>query len=85
MVAEQLHAFEHRNDNHCTNTETHFCTQEHHCTLCDFVQLSSETKDSSVQIKAHLTLTAQLIVFYQVVSLEQPNFNYSLRGPPAIV
>jgi hypothetical protein len=82
MVAEQIHAFEHRFENHCTNTETHYCTPKHHCTLCDFVKLTSDTSGTDNQIKADSVLTAHKINFYQAVSLEQPNFNYSLRGPP---
>jgi hypothetical protein len=64
--------------------QKHTSVQEHHCALCDFVPLSSETSDSSVQINDNFILTAHLIVFYQEVSFEQPKFNYSLRGPPVV-
>jgi hypothetical protein len=84
FVIEQVHAFEHLEDKHCTDTETHYCTPEHHCKLCDFVQLTSDSHDSEIQIKAELVLTANDIYFYQAVSFEHPKFNYSLRGPPAV-
>ncbi|MBL0052918.1 MAG: hypothetical protein IPP29_16095 [Bacteroidetes bacterium] len=84
MVAEQVHAFEHRHDTHCTNTETHYCTPEHHCTLCDYVQLTSDTPVSDFQLKADLILAAYEPNFYQSVVVTKHNFIHSLRGPPTV-
>jgi hypothetical protein len=84
FVAEQIHAFEHRNDRHCTNTETHFCIPEHHCSYCDFVKLTSDTPASENLLKPDLVLTSSKINFYQTASFEQLKFNFSLRGPPSI-
>lgn len=84
MVAEQLHAFEHQEDKHCTNAETHYCTPEHHCTLCDFVQFTSLVIDYSSPLNADLILSAHQSNFYQSVVVSKHNFVYSLRGPPSV-
>lgn len=84
FVAEQIHAFEHRKDKHCTNTETHYCTPEHHCSYCDFVKLTSDTPNSDNLLKADLVLTSSKNNFYQTSSFELLKFNFSLRGPPSI-
>ncbi|MBK7854372.1 MAG: hypothetical protein IPJ79_05230 [Bacteroidetes bacterium] len=84
MVAEQVHSFEHRHDKHCTNTETHYCTTEHHCTLCDFVKLTSYTYVSETQLKAGIIITAHKTDFYKSVVVTKYNTVHPLRGPPAV-
>lgn len=84
MVAVQVHSFEHRHDKHCTNTETHYCTPEHHCTLCDFVQITSNTSVSETQLKAGIIITAHKTDFYKSVVVTKYNTVHPLRGPPAV-
>lgn len=84
FAAEQIHAFEHRTDKHCTNSQTHFCTPEHHCSYCDFVKLTSITPVNDNQLQADLVLTSHKINFYETVAFEQPKFSFSLRGPPSV-
>lgn len=84
MVAEQLHSFEHRHDKHCTNTETHYCTPEHHCTLCDFVQLTSYISVSETQLEASTIITAHKTDFYKSVVVAKHYTVYPLRGPPTV-
>ena len=84
LVAEQVHFFEHRNDKHCTNTETHFCTQEHHCTLCDYVQSTVDTPVSDDAIKIGVIQKVHKTDFYQIEVVTKLNFVHSLRGPPTI-
>jgi len=48
-VETQLHAFEHSSDVHCSASDKHFHTQEHHCSICDFTATDSNvTTDESV-------------------------------------
>jgi hypothetical protein len=43
MVEKQVHAFEHRNEVHCSATDKHFHEQEHNCSICDFTSTDSST------------------------------------------
>lgn len=41
MVEKQAHAFEHRDDIHCSATDKHFHELEHHCNICDYTSTDS--------------------------------------------
>lgn len=41
MVEKQLHAFEHRDEVHCSATDKHFHELEHNCPICDFTSTDS--------------------------------------------
>ena len=82
MVVEQVHSFERRDDKHCTKTETHYCTPEHHCTLCNFVKLASNTPVSENQLKADIIIAAHKTGFYQSIVVTKYNTVQPLRGPP---
>jgi len=43
MVEKQLHAFEHRDEAHCSATDKHFHELEHSCSICDFTATDSGT------------------------------------------
>ncbi|MCW3103049.1 MAG: hypothetical protein JWO09_1489 [Bacteroidetes bacterium] len=43
VVEKQLHAFEHRDEAHCSATDKHFHEQEHNCSICDFTATDSAT------------------------------------------
>jgi hypothetical protein len=42
-IEKELHAFEHKDDLHCTSNDKHFHEQEHTCSVCDFNCSSSSS------------------------------------------
>ena len=49
-IEKQIHAFEHRADEHCTASDKHFHVLEHSCSICDFtITDSNATPQTDVQ------------------------------------
>lgn len=43
MIEKEVHGFECSSDIHCTASEKHFHSLEHHCAICDFTISNSNT------------------------------------------
>jgi hypothetical protein len=85
IVTEELHAFSHADDFHCTEkSTTHFHKAEHHCPICDFVPAVSDKPFQSVQILSDAIYTIVSFSFYQSIVAEKHDYNFSLRAPPTI-
>jgi hypothetical protein len=41
QAEKQIHAFQHKNDTHCSTTDKHFHNPEHNCSICDFTATDS--------------------------------------------
>ncbi|HNQ61753.1 MAG TPA: hypothetical protein PKJ62_05135 [Bacteroidia bacterium] len=85
LISEQVHIYEHSNDERCSTKGTHYCISDHHCTLCDFVQLTSCDPKSEGDTQLIFAYSVPFVEFYQSVVLSQNSFNFSLRAPPALV
>ena len=65
-----MHDLEHLTDSHCpTKTETHLHTQEHNCSICDFIIIDANSPAP----------------FDYKVDLEVGRFNYSFTSSEAIL
>ncbi len=85
-VERGLHGYSHKDDTHCTSTtEKHFHTQEHDCSICDFIINISDTP-----IKSNYSFVAQTfnLVFAVQIPISATSsacaYFFSLRGPPTI-
>lgn len=82
MVEQQLHAFEHSADKHCTASTKHFHEQEHHCDICDFTLTDS---NCSANADYQYIVSVQHALFSSVIeSLYIPGIfqNLPSRAPP---
>jgi hypothetical protein len=83
-IEKQLHAFEHRSDEHCVATDKHFHAQEHHCSICDFTVApnhpSAETKFQFI------LFSTSFLYVSQRVSTPIATTDYLLpsRAPPIV-
>ena len=85
LVAEEVHTFEHRNDSHCTErSTTHFHEMEHHCSMCDFVHLTSDTPFRNKQILEIEIYKVLCFNYYLLFEVAKHNCTFLLRGPPTI-
>ena len=84
-ITEIVHSFRHSNDFHCTELfAIHFHETEHHCAICDYVPATSDKPNIQRFTSFPPYQTHELLAFYQTISFEQHNFNFSLRGPPTV-
>ena len=84
FVEKELHHLSHINDLHCCIKVTHFDSQEHHCTICDFANDFSGTP-----VIFHFNLLIAIIkdinfLFTEDFSLQQNTFFRPLRAPPIL-
>ena len=81
-IEKQLHAFEHREDVHCTAVNKHFHTQEHSCSICDFTITDS---NASPDVDFQFIISAKHFSFQPFIeSVNTPNAfqNLPSRAPP---
>ena len=84
QVEKSLHALEHHDEFHCTESETHYHEAEHHCSICDY-EVSHLISPVSVFQFEYLTLCiSQPEVEFAAQYVKQPLQWASLRGPPFI-
>jgi hypothetical protein len=82
MVAEVLHAWHHSHEVQCTDNQIHYCTPKHHCSLCDYVPLSSGMPVTATYGFVQLFALVEQPVFYNAAVVYVPLWVPSLRGPP---
>ncbi len=86
-IAEKVvHELGHLNDKHCEIKATHFCEQEHHCSICDYIFSSSVAilPNENPQIIAFPQNNFN--VFFEVFLSPKTSLKYTLplRGPPTV-
>ncbi len=82
MVEKQVHAFEHKEDKHCTANAKHFHEQEHYCDICDFTLTDS---NCSANAGYQCVAPVQQVLFSSLPeNLYTPGAfqNLSSRAPP---
>ncbi len=85
FVQKELHVFEHSHDFHCASkTERHIHPEQHHCLVCEYNILPSETAALAV-LKAEPTkVNTEVISFYKESSILHHKYSFLLRGPPIL-
>jgi hypothetical protein len=83
FAVTEIHHHHHKDDLHCNDKSSfHFHQEEHHCTVCDFIQGFSDKDELP-----HLAIF-QNIVTGKTLSLKTdfhysfPSYLFSLRAPP---
>lgn len=85
IITEAVHTHEHQNDFHCTEKNTrHLHVAEHHCSICDFLPLSSNAPIHYNHLSFSGIFTNAIFSFYKTIALIKHSYNFSLRAPPAI-
>lgn len=84
LVVEEVHTYGHRNDFHCTASDTHFHELEHHCTICDYIPYTSDNTFQENTFSFLEIYTTVCFNYYESVAVLNRHFNFSLRGPPTI-
>ncbi len=84
QIEQQVHAFEHLNDSHCSSTDNHFHEQEHSCDICDYTFPSHFTSISSdFSIKNTISDFDYQFTFYSKFSNKNIN-QLPARAPPLV-
>lgn len=83
IVETMHHELENLQDEHCGETETHYCPKEHSCDLCDYVFAASTTPPKN-NTSLNVTILESDYSFVAIKSqfVSQTKFTFSLRGPP---
>lgn len=82
-VTEEVHAYMHRNDFHCTaKTEKHLHQQGHHCAICDFVPLIYDKPSFDNHIEVYKSWNTIFFAFHPVFIVVKNIRTFSLRAPP---
>ncbi len=82
QIEQQLHAFEHSDDFHCTSSDKHFHEQEHVCSICDYIIPDKE----ETPVSDCLIINNFVIIKYHKANFIKQSENYfnnlSARAPP---
>lgn len=85
MAEKVLHELGHLDDEHCEIQSTHFCKQEHNCSVCDYVFSSSSSAISPNEQEQLIAFSQDIssniigIISNTTTSLKN---TLPLRGPP---
>lgn len=83
-VGKALHELEHTAEEHCDEADTHFCGEDHSCSICDFIFATS----ASSIVEGNQTFVFKLYASESVAQhfvpciISSPKYTFSLRGPP---
>lgn len=84
QIEQQIHAFEHLDDFHCSSSDKHFHEQEHTCAICDYtVPDKNEPTEANfciVQYAADFNYSSTYFFHFS----EKNNYNLSARAPPIV-
>ncbi len=79
-----IHSIGHADEFHCTEkSDKHFHEKEHHCSVCDYIQVLADELAESFVYKTRQCTNTFLSVFYLQVKSLFLKYNFLLRGPPA--
>ncbi len=82
-ATEIVHSYCHSNDLHCTERlAIHFHESEHHCTICDYIPVTSNKTTFQFFTSFIPNLSLEYFTLYRTISFEQHKYHFSLRGPP---
>jgi hypothetical protein len=84
LAEKEMHALEHSSDAHCTASDIHLHSLEHHCAICDFTITDS---DKPTDIAVHFILSVSSFSFQQLTeSVHTPSAFQDLpsRAPPIV-
>ena len=85
QVTEEVHAFQHRNDRHCTERNAvHLHEFEHGCFLCYYVPQTADEQAAPTFITEPAWVHRSFPVFHRTRFLDRTQIGYALRGPPAV-
>ena len=84
MVEKVMHELGHLDDEHCEIQATHFCKQEHNCSICDYIFSSSSaiSPDEQEQIIAFSQDINSNIIGITSNTTNSLKYTLPLRGPP---
>lgn len=84
MVEKAGHELGHLDADHCESKGLHYCAQEHHCEICDYVlSSSSEPSENSREFKLPARHLEKETIIFAAEPVSTFKFIISLRGPPA--
>ncbi|HMQ63120.1 MAG TPA: hypothetical protein PKE06_20725 [Flavilitoribacter sp.] len=85
QVTEEIHAFQHRNDKHCTERNAvHLHEFEHGCFICYYVPQTADEQAAPSFITQPVWVLRSFAVSHVTPFRDQTQIGYALRGPPAI-
>lgn len=84
LVESSIHELGHLDEVHCAVKEKHFCAEEHHCDICDYIfsgssGLPGKNEQLNLTAKRYAPVLRPVIGEVQIISI----YVYSLRGPPS--
>jgi hypothetical protein len=84
LAEKELHAFEHSDDIHCSESDKHFHSLEHHCSICSFTFTSSEEPieiaDALILFSSTFSYTPSINCVYELNTIDHSGS----RAPPII-
>jgi len=84
MVEKQVHAYEHRDDIHCSATDKHFHTLEHSCSICDYTSTDSNPSAEN-RITFYITaVNFQHTCFSAGINIPTAFQDLPSRAPPLV-
>lgn len=83
-IMEQIHVHEHQDEVHCHESDLHFCTSHHHCSICDLVPFTFDIPNFYAESSVYFHENTTLIYGVKSVEFQSFKFSNSLRGPPVV-
>ena len=84
MAEQEVHAFEHISDVHCTASDKHFHEQEHNCSLCDYTLNESGTSAENSFLFIISAVSFSYNPFLESVNVPQAFADLPSRAPPVV-
>lgn len=84
QVEKSLHAFEHEDEIHCTETETHFHEAGDHCSICDYELTQLFSFSPSFLLNSNTICISHQVAEVVSQCKKQQQRTVALRGPPYI-
>jgi hypothetical protein len=84
MVEMQVHAFEHKDDLHCTSADKHFHPLEHNCSICDYTSTDSNSSTENNFSTLIFSSTFNFIPFIESVNIPDTFCDLPARAPPIV-
>jgi len=84
MVEKQVHAFEHRDDIHCSATDKHFHALEHNCAVCDYTSTDSNSSADHQLTFYIATIAFRYSSFSEEVHIPDAFQDLPSRAPPVV-
>jgi hypothetical protein len=82
-LEKTMHEIGHLAGEHCAVKEIHFCVNEHHCNLCDYIFSASSTPPQDQnQINVIFQDTESDLITLVSDGITSLKYSFSLRGPP---